>query len=346
MTAASSDADTAVQIAETYFATGNYRRAEEVVRTALASNPHHPRLLTAYARTRLGQSDYAAAASSAHAALAVEPENEYAMRVYSRALEGQGRIPDALWMAWRTVTTHPHSHLAHHNYARLLADAGRPAEAMTAINEVLRLNPLDVDALILRGDIYVALRQAGPAEADYREALRLNPEAATAVHGLAAIGYAHGRRWSAIRGFLGAGRLDPSYGDAARQNVGVVLTVVLRRSAWLVLIVAFGVIVTYTAHERGGSTVIPRVVAGLGAALLLVTFARVMRELPRQTLKSVLRQRQMLAVRILQLFAGVVLGALTAIVGAMTLPAVAASFLLLSLPVVGIVGALTRERLW
>jgi Flp pilus assembly protein TadD len=343
---ASSDADAAVNISESYFATGNYRRAEEVVGAALATNPHHPRLLTAYARAKLGQSDYAAAANSAHAALAVAPENEHAMRVYSRVLELQGRMPEALWMAWRTATAHPDSHLAHQNYARLLEATGRRTEAMTVINEALRLNPLDADALNLRGDIFLGLGQVGLAEADFREVLRLNPENAEAVHNLARLKYVRGRWWSAINGFLGAGRLDPAYGDVARKNVGVALTGVLRRCTWLVLIVGFAVIVTFTQHEDGGATVIPRIVAGVGAVLLLVTFTRVMHELPRRTLKSVVRQRQMLAVRIVQLFAGVVFGAATAIMGAMTVPAVLASLLVLSLPLVGIIGRLTDERLW
>jgi len=39
-------------------------------------------------------------------------------------------------------------------------------------------------------------------------------------------------------------------------------------------------------------------------------------------------------------------GALTAVAGALTVPGVAAAFLLLSVPVVAIVGAVTRERLW
>jgi uncharacterized membrane protein len=50
--------------------------------------------------------------------------------------------------------------------------------------------------------------------------------------------------------------------------------------------------------------------------------------------------------RILQLIAAVVLGVVTAAVGAMTVPGVAASFLLLSVPVVVIVGWVTDERLW
>jgi hypothetical protein len=72
----------------------------------------------------------------------------------------------------------------------------------------------------------------------------------------------------------------------------------------------------------------------------------VMRNVSGSMLTSVLRQRQILAIRILQLLAAVVLGALTAVAGALTVPAVAASGLLLSVPVVAVVGAVTGERLW
>jgi tetratricopeptide (TPR) repeat protein len=294
---------------------------------------------------KLGQSDYVAAASSAHAALSVAPENEYAMRIYSHALELQGRIPEALTMAWRTATAHPQSHLAHHTYARMLSDAGRPVEAMTAINEALRLNPHDIDALNLRGDIRVALGEFDPAEADYRHALQLNPMDASVVHNLATLEYQRRRRWSAVRGFVAAERLDPRFGDVVRRNVGVVLTGVLRRSAWLVSIVTIAVVATYNMRDDG-ATVIPRVVAGVGAVLLVAMSIPVLRNVPGPMLTSVLRQRQILAVRILQLLAAVVLGALTAIAGALTVPGVAAAFLLLSVPVVAVVGAITGERVW
>ncbi|MBB5165780.1 tetratricopeptide repeat protein [Mycobacterium sp. AZCC_0083] len=345
MIAAFDDIDAVVRAAESYMAAGDFRGAESVVGTALGAHPNHPRLLTVYARVKLGQSDYVAAASSAHAALSVAPEDEYAMRVYSHALELQGRIPEALTMAWQTATAHPQSNLAHHTYARMLSDAGRPVEAMTAINEALRLNPNDADAFNLRGDIRVALGEVDAAEADYRHALQLNPMDASVVHNLATLEYQRRRRWSAVRGFVVAERLDPRFGDVVRRNVGVVLTGVLRRSAWLVLIVTIAVVATYNMRDDG-ATVIPRVVAGVGAVLLVAMSIPVLRNVPGPMLTSVLRQRQILAVRILQLLAAVVLGALTAVAGALTVPGVAASFLLLSVPVVAMVGAITGERLW
>lgn len=346
MTDAFDDVDAVVHTAETHMAAGDFWRAESVVGAALATHPNHPRLLTVQARVKLGQNDYVAAANSAHAALSVAPESEYAMRVYSHALELQGRIPEALTVAWRTATTHPHSHLAHHAYARMLSDAGRPGEAMPAINEALRLNPHDVDALNLRGDIRVALGELDAADADYRHALQLNPHDASVVHNLAMLEHRRRRRWSAVRGFVAAERLDPRFGDVVRRNVGVVVTGVLRRSAWLVLIVTIAVVAAYNIRDGGGTTVIPRIIAGVGAVLLVVMSIPVLRNVPVPMLTSVLRQRKILVLRILQVLAAVVLGALTAVAGALTVPGVAAGFLLLSVPVVAIVGAVTDERLW
>ncbi|KAA0080221.1 hypothetical protein CIW52_25990 [Mycolicibacterium sp. P9-64] len=346
MTAAFDDVDAVVHAAEGYLAAGDCWRAESVLGAALGARLDQPRLLTLHARVKLAQSDYAAAAHSAHAALSVDPRNEYAMRVYSHALELQGRIPEALTVAWRTATTHPASHLAHHTYARMLSDAGRPREAMAAVNEALRLNPLDVDALNLRGDIRVALGELDAADADYRHALQLNPHDASVVHNLATLEYRRRRRWSAVRGFIAAERLDPRFGDVVRWNVGMVITGVLRRSAWLVLIVTIAVVATYNLHDHGGTTVIPRIIAGVGAVLLVAMSIPVMRNVPGPMLTSVLRQRQILVLRILQVLAAVVLGVLTAVAGALTVSAVAAGFLLLTVPVVAVVGAITGERLW
>jgi tetratricopeptide (TPR) repeat protein len=217
---------------------------------------------------------------------------------------------------------------------------------MAVVNEALRLNPSDVDSLVLRGDMLSAQKQFGAAEADYREALRLRPEYGDALHGLALIENSRGRRRKALRGIVEVGRVDPSYGDVVLQNIGTVLTGVLRRSVWLVLTVGVAIIVAMTLHDGGNPTVVPRIIAGIAAVLLVVMFVGVMREIPGNLLKAVLRQRQMLAVRIVQLGAAVVLGALTAVLGAMVVPAVLASYLVLSLPVVVIVGWLTGERLW
>jgi hypothetical protein len=106
------------------------------------------------------------------------------------------------------------------------------------------------------------------------------------------------------------------------------------------------VVAAYNMRDDGATTAIPRDIAGVGAVLLVVMSIPVVRNVPSPMLTSVVRQRQILVLRILQLLAAAVLGAVTAAVGALTVTGVAAGFLLLSVPVVAIVGAVTDERLW
>lgn len=339
--------DTAVELAETYLATRNYRRAEDVLRTALATDPQHVGLLTAFGDAKLHQEDYAAAATSAQAALASAPDHLDAMRVHAYALEGLGRWAEALDTAHRGVITHPHSHAAHYYYARLLEAAGHPTEALTVANEALRLRPNDADTLVVRGDCYFALKQPDPAEADYREALRLEPENVYAMYSLAALDFAQLRRWTAIDRFLGAARVDAARGDTVREIVGLLVSHVLRRSTWTALVTALAVVWTFVRHADGDSTWFPRIVAGVGALCLFVTYTRIVHyNLPRPVLRTILRDRKLLVVRAVLVFVGVVLGAQTALLGARVLPTALAVMLILAVPVVVIVGRIGDEKLW
>src|SRR5690349_23776931 len=109
--------------------------------------------LTQSAQASLGAKDYVAAASAAWAVLHVEPTHEHAMRLYALALHGQGRDADALAMAWRLVTEHPQSALAQYTYASLLHESRMDQQAAAVVDEALRLDPSNPDALVLRGDI-------------------------------------------------------------------------------------------------------------------------------------------------------------------------------------------------
>lgn len=345
MTTAPSDA--AVELAETYLATRNYRRAEDVLRTALAADPQHAGLLTAFADAKLRQEDYAAAATSAQAALASAPDHLDAMRVYAYALEGLGRWPEALDTAYRGVVRHPHSHAAHYYYARLLDAAGHPTEALTVANEALRLSPNDADTLVVRGDCYFALNQSDSAEADYREALRLEPENVYAMYSLAALDFAQLRRWTAIDRFLGAARVDAAHGDTVREIVGLLVSHVLRRSTWTALVTALAVVWTFVQQSDGDSTWFPRTVAGIGAFCLFVTYTRLMHyNLPRPVLRTILRDRKLLVVRAVLVFGGVVLGVQTAILGAGLLSTGLATLMLLGVPLLVVVGRIGDEKLW
>jgi len=85
---------------------------------------------------------------------------------------------------------------------------------------------------------------------------------ASVVHNLATLEHQRRRRWSAVRDSSPPNGSTRGWRRVA-SNVGVVLTGVLRRAAWLVLIVTIAVVATYNMRDDG-TTVIPRIVAGVG----------------------------------------------------------------------------------
>lgn len=314
------------EVAEAYLETRNYQRAAEVLQSALAEDPNNPILLARYGQACLGLKDYRRAASAAHAALSA-PDNEHAMRVYTAALRGQLRLSDALWMAWRTVTDHPNSSRAHYLYARMLHDSGFDDDALTAINESLRLNPASADSLVLRGSIARYRWGRAAAEADYHAALRVEPDHAWAVHELAVSRLRWGKLATAIRGFLGAGRLDPDFGPLARRNIGAVLIRVLRLATASVVLLFFAVGAGVGEHQDFRSTFVPRLIAAVVTLGLAAALVWVARSVPGPTLRAVLRERLLLAVRVLFLGFAIVVGLATVVVGSAPLTSALAPFL-------------------
>src|ERR1700758_1687323 len=285
-------------VADVYLDSGNYERAREVLRGALAEHPNEPGLLAQYARAEFLLENHPAAARAAYAALSAAPEDEMAMRIYALSLDGLGRGYEALWMAWRTVTAHPNEPLAHRLYAGLLQRSRQFTSALLAVDEALRLNPTSVDALVLRGSILHDLGRIAESDASYRQALTLDPGNAEALNNIGVNRLRRGKFTAALRGFLGAAGLDPTLGDLARRNIGVVLRKVLR----LVTIVAglLGLLVALVAglHGEGHSTWVLRVIAGLVTVLLIVVLGRFYRAIPREVLASVLREQGFVAVRL------------------------------------------------
>ncbi len=81
-------------------------------------------------------------------------------------------------------------------------DSGFDDDALTAINEALRLNPMSAGSLVLRGDASAEYRwgRAAAEADDYHAALQLEPDHASAVHNLAVSRLRWGKLTTAIRG--------------------------------------------------------------------------------------------------------------------------------------------------
>ena len=285
-------------------------------------------MLTQSAQASLGAKDYAAAASAAWAVLTVEPTHEYAMRLYALALHGLGRDADALAMAWRLVTEHPRSPLAQYTYASLLHESRMDQQASAVVDEALRLDPTNADALVLRGDIFRTTWGAKAAEQQYLQALRIEPNHAVATHNLAVSRLRWGTLTQAVRGLLVADRMNPALRPMVIDNIGLAMARVLRMATASVVFLAVALIVVMAANDDGMSTVLPRIAAGVLGVALVVPLVWVVRTVPAAVLSVVVQQRLLLGARIAFVALAVVLGVVTAAVGSNPVSDVAGTLLL------------------
>jgi Flp pilus assembly protein TadD len=293
-----SDAFTAITLANNYMDARNYRRAEEVLRTALVHDPHHARLLTALARSQHLRGDNPTAARTALDAMASAPDDAYPMRVYASILVEMGRQKEGLEWARKAVNAAPHDYSMHYEYARLLAVAGRPAEALPVAKEALRLAPGDADAHDLMGVVLAMQGRRSEALAEHAKALQLQPGHARAVANIA-VHRANRRNLSgAIAGFRQAAQLGPHLGDEARDNI----TKIVR--AWLVIMGAIAFLALWIStrvaehNESVTRTPAARVIAGIGCIVFLILLGWLARALPRSLWRPVLLHRKYRSLKI------------------------------------------------
>ena len=287
----------AIELANTYMEARNYRRAEEVLRSALLHNPHDATLFTELARAQYFLGDNKAAGQSARDAVALTPEAAYPMRIYAAVLDALGRKREGLSWARRAVDAAPLDHTMHHEYARLLVNAGDAAAALPVATEAIRLAPDNADAHDLMGVILGTLGRRAQSTAEHKEALRLQPGHAGALHNIA-VNRANSKNLpGAIAAFSEAARLDPHIGDQVRTNI----TATVR--AWLswTTIAAWAALYLSVQIERdnaGAASPAARVVTGLGCIVLLVMFGWLVRSLPRNLWGPLLRQREFRSLKI------------------------------------------------
>ena len=303
--------ESAMTLAQAYLDAGNYRRAEEVLKSALTESPQDAMLLTAVALAQHLLGDYAAAERSALGALAVAPGEADPMRVYAAVLGSLGRNQEALSWARRAVDAAPLDPSTHYTYAGILLNAGDAEAALPVATESLRLQPADADNHNMVGMVLCELGRSAESTAEYEEALRLEPGHALALHNIA-VNHAKRKKFSsALAGFREAARLDPGIGDRVRHNVNATVLAWLRWMSFLAWVLLW--VCVRFEHNAETTNPAPRIIAGCGAGLLLVLFVWLARSLPRTIWRSVFRRQDgFLALRIYIVLCAFVIGVLGA----------------------------------
>ncbi|MEU0497585.1 tetratricopeptide repeat protein [Mycobacterium sp. NPDC006124] len=338
MTAAG-DTEGVVALATAYADARNLDRAEQVLRQALVTSPDDAVLLANLARVQVLAGEHSAATQNAFAALSISPEYGFAMRIYAVALDGAGWVEQALYMAWRGVAAAPHDRLAHFVYAEMLMKVGRPHDALVVIGEALRLDPASADSHVLRGQILARLGRSEESTRAYEEALRLDPGNASAIHNIGVNRLARSKWSAALKGFLGAARLDPDLGDLARRNIGIALARLLRLATVGVLVLGWVIVISIPAVGQGTTPDVGHRIAVGVCTLALAGYAGwLSRVVPSRTWRSALRAQRTLAVRVVLLVAAIPLGVLAVVCEGLTVVEVVGPTLLFGAVVVTLVG--------
>jgi len=156
------------------------------------------------------------------AARSLRPANHDAALRLALALDHTGQSVEAARILEEACLARPDSGALKLTRAMCLYKLGRLDEALPLCQEANRLRPDYSFGLGLLGQIHIALRQHGKAEAAYREELRLNPQSAMAHINLGIALYELGRHDEGIAELQRGRALDPSIAGV-HNNIGYTL---------------------------------------------------------------------------------------------------------------------------
>ena len=157
--------------------------------------------------------------------LEVDPENYLAYLNIGSDLYGEGKIEEAAWYFRKSVDCHPDSDstrlnldLAHYDLGAALAALGKPAEAEAQYAEAIRVNPRYFNAQYALGWMLADRGRYVEAEPHLQIALQVAPDYADGHNVLGWVLAREGKIGEAISQYEAALRLDPNLAEA-RENL-------------------------------------------------------------------------------------------------------------------------------
>jgi len=179
------------ELASFYIQVNRLDDAERTYRGAMVTRPESDAAKLAYAEFLTGYRSPAQGEQALRELIAHDPNN-YPLRLGLGALQQRaGATADAV-ATFRAIVAQdgegPGGIAARDRIAAIEATGGHPEEALAQVDEALKRNPRDADALTLRGNLRLAKGDAPGAVADLRAVLRDQP---TQVPVLRALARAH-----------------------------------------------------------------------------------------------------------------------------------------------------------
>lgn len=178
-------------LAQLHLRAGKPELAEKTLREGAAASPSEPGPLLALASFLVGSGRAADAEKELNQRLSSAP-GQHAVRLgLAGLLRQQGRMDEAVREYDKVIEADaagPDGLGARNAKAAVLAGRGRRDEAAVLVGEVLKVNPRDNDALLLRGQLSQAKGDPTSAVADFRTVLKDQPDS---IPVLAALAGAH-----------------------------------------------------------------------------------------------------------------------------------------------------------
>jgi tetratricopeptide (TPR) repeat protein len=153
-------------------------------RATVAADPDNSRAHLGLGTAFALRQQYGPAAVEFAAARKLNPSDTEALWNLARAWEAEKNYKEAL-PAYRSYAAAKPGSMVYDRIGFVEARLGHPDKALEALDQALKINGSDATAFVYRGVIFMALRNAEQAKADFHRALEIEPGNQIAKNGLA-----------------------------------------------------------------------------------------------------------------------------------------------------------------
>jgi len=200
-------ADPIVILGRFYSSQNRAADAEQQFRRALAMDPNHGAALLNLATLQM-QLGRTADAEQNFKRLSSQSVATF-KPVYANFLFEQGRRDEAIVEFEKLYKQDPEDRMSRTRLVAAYRSVNRLPDAQKVLSEALKKNPKDLDALLQRGELYLAAGQYTEAEADLNKILHLKPDSPDVHYVLAKLNQARGSSLRQREELTAALRLDP-----------------------------------------------------------------------------------------------------------------------------------------
>jgi predicted CXXCH cytochrome family protein len=197
-------------------------QAQQALKRALEINPDQPEAQNLLGLLAVQKNDRVEAEAEFRSALRSQPDFAEAHNNLGNVLAGTHRYPEAEYHFQRAIAINPKYAEAHHSYALVLALTQSYGQAAGQLQEAARLDPNDAQIHDDLGDVLMAQGQGEAAAEQYREVIRLKPGFADAHCNLGNLLGAEKRFDDAAKELRACTQLDPSHLEA-NLGLGLIL---------------------------------------------------------------------------------------------------------------------------